>query len=715
MITLKQGPVTRRPPTYFAAEVKDSSKYTRLVSFEFSTEQAYVLEFGHNYVRVHKDYGIVTQAPKTITGITKANPAVVTSTAHGYSNGDQVYLTVIGMTELNNRRFTVAGVAANTFQLTGINSTAYTTFVSGTVSKVFEVATTYTEAQLEVLNFRQSADVLYIAHQAHITRTLLRFADDNWTINNVTYIDGPYQVINQKSDGTFATTLSVTPSAVSGVGITLTASASLFAATDVGRLVRLKHGSTWGNAVITAFTSVTVVTATVNKNYGATGASTDWRLGAYSATTGYPSALGFFQDRFVSAAPTNFPQRVDFAQTGQYTSTTITYTPTAVDGTVADDNGFTRNIPSGSVNKVRWLSEDSRGLLVGTSASEWLITGSQIAGTLKPDDAFQREISYIGSADIQAAKINSVTIFIQDKGRKIHQIAYALANDTLESTDLVILAEHITASKVRAIAYQQESINTLWAALENGELIGMTYLPEQKIIGFHRHILGGTNAKVISLATIPAPDNSQDDLWVIVERTVNGNTVKYIEYFKPYFENSQTLALSGHVDSASFYNGVPTNRITGLWHLEGETVRLMVDGSAHPDVVVANGVITLNALYSKIVVGLKYRWEIITLPIEAGAANGTAQGKIKRIPKCIVRFLNTLGVAFGGKDEAFVDLEEDIFDYGTQMGTPTPLFNGDRIYSFDMGYDRDGQMKYSHEGVFPVTILALMPEVVTND
>lgn len=115
MVVFPQGGIARRPGTYYAGTTKDGGT-ARLIDFEFSDEQAYVLEFGLNYIRIYKDGGIVTEATKAITAITAANPAVVTSNGHGYSNGDRVMISgVVGMTQVNNREFTVAGTATNTF------------------------------------------------------------------------------------------------------------------------------------------------------------------------------------------------------------------------------------------------------------------------------------------------------------------------------------------------------------------------------------------------------------------------------------------------------------------------------------------------------------------------------------------------------------------------------------------------------------------------
>lgn len=194
---LRHGGMSNRPGTIFLGEVSDSSKETVLIPFVFSVEQAFVLEFGDEYMRVIKDGAYIYEASKVITGITQANPAVVSVTAHGYSNGDEVYIqSVAGMTQVNNRQFKVAGVTANTFQLqymdgTNVNSTAFTAYSSGgTVKKVYEIDTPYVEADLFDLRYTQSADVMTITNQNYPVYDLSRIADDNWSLDEVTFVPG---------------------------------------------------------------------------------------------------------------------------------------------------------------------------------------------------------------------------------------------------------------------------------------------------------------------------------------------------------------------------------------------------------------------------------------------------------------------------------------------------------------------------------------------
>src|SRR5210317_1462872 len=177
MIVFPQGGTTRRPGTYYAGTTKDGGQ-VRLINFEFSDTQAYVLEFGNNYIRIFKDGGLVTEATTAITAITKANPAVVTANSHGLSNGDRVFIASVGgMTEVNNRELTVAGATTNTFQLSGIDSSAFTT---------------YTTALLSTINYAQSADVLYLAQESHAPAKLTRASDTSWTLTDIDFKDGPW-------------------------------------------------------------------------------------------------------------------------------------------------------------------------------------------------------------------------------------------------------------------------------------------------------------------------------------------------------------------------------------------------------------------------------------------------------------------------------------------------------------------------------------------
>ena len=271
-VVYPHGAAARRPGTTFVAEVANSANKTRLIPFEFSTTQTYMLEFSNLKMRVYKDRGSVLEGDKTISAITKANPAVVTATGHGYSNGDEVVISgVVGMTEVNGKRFLVANKTTNTFELTdkdgtNINSSTFTTYTSGGVSnKVFEITTPYTTAQLFDLKFAQSADVMYITHPEHEVEKLSRTAHTAWTLTDVDFTNGPYMDANittttlNPASHTVGTGVAVVASAVTGIN-----SGSGFLSTDVGRL--LQFGTGYGK--ITAVADTLNITMEIIRRYG---------------------------------------------------------------------------------------------------------------------------------------------------------------------------------------------------------------------------------------------------------------------------------------------------------------------------------------------------------------------------------------------------------------------------------------------------------------
>jgi len=190
---LPHGPVQNRPGFAYVNEVKDSTKRTRVIPFQYNTQQTFAVEFGDQYIRWHTNGGTLLETAKNITGITQ--PAgVITSAAHGFSNGQWVYLSAIGgMTQLNGRFAVVSDAATNTFRIKDfagnyITTGSYSAYTAGgTAARVYEIASTYLEADLMDLHFTQSNDVLTITHPSYPPRELKRLGATNWTLTDVSF------------------------------------------------------------------------------------------------------------------------------------------------------------------------------------------------------------------------------------------------------------------------------------------------------------------------------------------------------------------------------------------------------------------------------------------------------------------------------------------------------------------------------------------------
>ena len=561
-----QGPADRRPGTQFVARVKSPYYKPRLIPFEYSTTQAYMIELGASNFRFYKDNSLILNAAKTITGATRASQVVVTSAAHGFSNGDKVVITgVSGMTELNNREFVVANVATNTFELldidgaTPVNSSGFNAYVSGgSVAKVYEVAHSYSFSEFFEVKFTQSADVLYLVHPSHPPRKLSRSGHTSWTLTDIDFLDGPYLSTN-------TTTTTLTPSAATGTGVTLTASAVTgineglgFQTTDVGRLIRIKEGSTWGYVKITARVSTTVVTVTVLSTLTNTSAKATWRMGVWSATTGYPSSVVFFEDRLFLGGCTNSPQRIDGSRSGDYEN----FAPSDNDGTIASSHAVGYTLNANDVNNIRWMTSDEKGLLVGTVGGEWTVKPSSQSEALSPTNISAKKATSYGSANVQPVQSGKSTIFVQRSGKKLRDMSYFYDVDGFRASDLNVLSHHITGDGVTQLAIMKEPQTIVWAVREDGVLLAMTY--ERDIesfkVGWARQILGGTSdskgthALVESVAVIPSADGLRDEVWLVVKRYIDGVERWNIEYITKFFEETDAQTDAYFLDGGATYD-----------------------------------------------------------------------------------------------------------------------------------------------------------------
>lgn len=250
------GSAFKTPGTKFVQRTKASGE-VKLIPFIFSTSDSYILEFGNLYMRVFRNGGSVVKTAVNISGITKANPAVVTLSGTAPANGAAVDIEgVVGMTQVNNKRFLVKNRTSTTFELTdedgnNINSTNYSTYTSGgTIEEVYELVTPYATADLGKLRFTQKADIMYIDCAGYEPKKLSRFSSTNWTLTAYAY--DQYVWPPFLDENTTATTL--TPSATTG-SVTVTASSATFSASHVGAYFRIKTGY----VKITAFSSSTSV------------------------------------------------------------------------------------------------------------------------------------------------------------------------------------------------------------------------------------------------------------------------------------------------------------------------------------------------------------------------------------------------------------------------------------------------------------------------
>jgi hypothetical protein len=539
---------------------------------------------------------------------------------------------------------------------------------------------------------------MYITHPNHATRKLSRTSHTSWTLTEVDFTNGPFQDTN-------VSTTTLTPSGTTG-SVTITASASTFVSTDVNRLVRIGDGI----AKITAFTSATVVTATTSTDFANTNASTDFSLGAFSTTTGFPSCVTFFEQRLVFAGTTNQPQTIFFSKSGDYENMDAN-----IGGTVADDDAMIYTIASNQVNAIRFMTA-TRTLIIGTAGGEFTVSGGGTDSAITPTNILIKKQSNHGAANVDAIAVGNATLFLQRAKRKIRELAYNFDVDGYLAPDMTILAEHVTEGGITQMAYQQEPNQIIYAVRGDGELIGLTYQREQQVTAWHRHVFGGVfgSGKAIceSVAVIPT-DDTEYEVYVIIKRTINGATKRYIEVLNTFDFTTTDNTTFNFLDSQLSYSGSSTTTLSGLSHLEGQTVSILADGATHPDKVVSSGAITLDRAVTKAKVGLSYSSILQTMRLDAGSQNGTSQGKTKRIYEITIRLFESVGVEVG---ESLTNMERIPFRTSADpMDQGIPPFTGDKAVEFRGNYDTDGFIFVRQTQPLPLTILSLYPELQTND
>ncbi|MDA8178293.1 MAG: hypothetical protein M0T69_01960 [Deltaproteobacteria bacterium] len=483
-----------------------------------------------------------------------------------------------------------------------------------------------------------------------------------------------------------------TPSVSSPVGAicTLTLGAAGWRASDVtaGKYVKIDEGI----VKLTTFTSSTVVSGRIvmalTSVTAAPGGTWSAEVPSWTATHGYPAAVCFYEQRLMFGGSVRQPTTIWGSVSGDYENFSA--------GVYAGDS-LEHALTGLGVNQVRWLVP-SKILMGGTAASEFTIRGDGEAA-LTPTNPRPLPETNHGSSTVMPVKIGPFVLFVQAHGRKVREITYDLQKDTFVAPDLTRFAEHITAGGgIVDMAYQQEPDSILWCVTADGVLLGLTYNREEEVIGWHRHV---TDGLFESVAVIPDAVNHRDQLWAVVNRTIGGETKRYVEYLDP------DIVVA---DSFVRYQGAAATVITGLSHLEGEAVDVVADGFVVTGHVVAGGQITLARAASDVTVGLHYETTVEPEPPDyiddKGRNNINVQ---KQWAEVILRLYETglSGVTVNGKTlppRAGSD----------PLDTANALFTGD-VKTPLLGTTRAGILTIKQTLPLPFTLLAIAGTLDVGD
>jgi hypothetical protein len=452
-----------------------------------------------------------------------------------------------------------------------------------------------------------------------------------------------------------------------------------------------------GTVTINSVASGTSAGATVNKWLGSviTG-TTQWSEAAFSAVRGYPRAVAIHEQRLCFGGTAHQPNTVWCSKVDDFENFQL--------GVGADD-GLQFTVASSEGNRIEWMFSQKR-LMLGTSGDEWTIGGANSGEAFSSTNVQAQKQSSFGSKTMRAILLNDVLLFVQRRGRKVRELTYNFERDGWVAPDLTVLSEHVTQGELVELAFQQQPDAILWAVRGDGQLVGMSYERDQEVVAWHRHT---TDGEFESVATVYGLSGADDEVWLVVKRTINGQTKRYIERFKAdnraKFE-AQTKDDWWYLDCAKRYSGTATATITGLSHLEGKTVSVLANGAVQPDETVASGQITLDKTYTKVLAGLPYTSTILPMKFDFDLRDGPTRGRKKRINRVEVSLFKSLA------GEASTNGTEWLWiyprDFDDPMDASPPPFSGDAEVVVAGDYSDDSDIYLRQRLPYPFTVRALV-------
>lgn len=302
-------------------------------------------------------------------------------------------------------------------------------------------------------------------------------------------------------------------------------------------------------------------TALITLNSGsviAAGNNSIWQLGVSSVINGFPGAVCFHQNRLLFTGTPQYPQQIDGSQSANYEA----FAASNSSYVVSDASALQFNLTSADTNPSYWMKSVSQGLLVGSRSAEWQVSPNSQYPALTPTNISAQQTSAFGSANMDAVQIGNAVIYAQAAGRRIREMNYFVQVGSFRSTNLSELSEHITLPNITQLAVQKEALPIIWAVRADGTLLSLSYNRDDISLkaGFAKHILGGqsdsagTQPVVKSIAVATASSTLHQELWMTVQRSINGSSVCTIEYMTRQYLDNSIQEDAWYLDCGSVYD-----------------------------------------------------------------------------------------------------------------------------------------------------------------
>jgi hypothetical protein len=608
-----------------------------------------------------------------------------------------------------------------------------------TSPNLYEIPNSYAAADLFDIHFVQSADVLTLVHPNYPPTELRRFGATNWQTSTPVFTPPG----NSIASVTWKTSANNTPPAPTATIEFWYVATTIAANTLEESVASTGQGFGFDLSTANSFLKATIVDANPSANaryyvykkvvtdqtssvasslgptngfYGYIGqAQKDPDSGTYTfvdnnivpdisrtppvvdntaafASSGnYPGAVSYFQQRRVFAGTVNSPQTFWATRTG--TESNMSYNIP-----VTSDNRINVRIASREASTIRHIVAAGQLLLL-TATAEWRC--SAVGDVLTPAAINMAPQSYVGASNVQPVVVNNLVLYAAARGGHIRELSYAWQASSFISGDICLMAPHLFDYNTLAdMAYAKGPIPVLWCISSSGNLLGMTYVPEQEVAAWHRH---DTAASGVFESCCVITEGSEDVLYVLVRRTINGSSKRYIERLHTrYFA---TLADAFYVDAGLTYSGSPATTISGLSHLEGQAVNVLADGVVRGGLTVSGGAITLPVAASKVTVGLPITAQLQTPPFSAQVDGAYGMGRQMNVNRVSLRVYNSAGFKAGP------DFSAANLTVSPDFGSPAALMTGMSEVVIAPSWNWDGSVCVQQADPLPLDLVSLTAEV----
>lgn len=704
------GPIYKRPGLKYINRTKYSDRKAILVPFNGATaSEDYLLEIGHEYIRVHKNgvyLGVELATPfieNTLSNLRFTQSADTLFIA----SGDYPVKKLVRYSDTNwvFSDFVISDVY---YDLSIIESDEDTTVTpsgtSGSVTLTSSAALFSADMVGTNIQLKQEVPTQEVSTSNGTTASI--YAGEGWKVITHGTWTGTVEVQRSYDNANWETYRKYTgkndfnPSESGSVseGCYLRVVCSISSGTCEASLSRLPYNKE-GAAKITGYISATQVSATVIKAFGTTSPTKVYFFGVWSPKFGYPRTVGFFQDRLCLVGTKTQPYMGWMSRTGDYSNFSVE----KVSGTVTDDSAVAFSLVSRKQFQIKHIIA-STDLIILTAGNEWIISGSEV---VTPSNINAKMQTTRGCSDVEPIAVGGRIVFIQGRGSTVRDMGYNFETDSYGGNDLTIFAKHIVhGMQIVDSAYKQEPDSTLYMVRSDGTMACLAYVYDQKVYAWSTI---ETEGEIEAVTVIQEGD--EDCVYIVVKRDIGGATVRNIECFVNNNNTCKDPDCYVMLDCATKIK-LDLNSAANIFNvpsLAGTTISVLADDRYFENIAVdENGDFELPTKVLSVVAGLPYTMEIELPNVEIKTGDGTMQGRKKQISGCTLRLSNTLGGEIGN-DASLLDM----IPYDENSATyDLSLYSGDKEITLPVGgFNKEGRVLIRSNEPFPFNLLMAVREV----